>query len=110
MANTLFPITKLFQLIENIKKTHQYYNFIKIPDNWINIKQKLPLSNIQETNTFLKNNNINLSFPINHDIQFVEKIKNLKQHFNFFRIPHQFIIYKQQPTPDFSLINPLSSC
>jgi hypothetical protein len=101
-AETSFPISKPKDLLSNIRKAHQFYHFTRIPDNWISIPKKQVLTTMEETNKYLKNFNINISFPIKHNDNFLPTIKTLRQYFNFFKLPNQFIIFENQPEPKIS--------
>ena len=101
-VQTSFPILKSKDLSLNIKKAHQFYHFIRIPDNWISISKKQTLTTMEETNKCLKELNIDISFPIKHDDNFPLIIKTLRQYFNFFKLPNQFIIFENQPEPKIS--------
>jgi hypothetical protein len=103
-AKTSFPITKPKDLSPNIKLAHQSFHFTRIPDSWILIPKKLPLTMLEETNKQLKNLKLNFSLSLKHNTDFSTNIKTLHQHFEFHKLPNNFITFENQSEPDISLL------
>jgi hypothetical protein len=102
IAQTNFPIKEAKNLKENVIKTGKYFSFTKLPDSWIQITKKPQLPPITELQTFLSLNKINISIPLNRDESFPSKIRSLRQHFSFLRLPTEYITTTSLPDPSFS--------
>jgi hypothetical protein len=87
------------QTIKKIKDTYQGL----IPREWIlPILPNLP--SLIETKEQLEKKDINITLPLVEDQYLTNAIKLLKTHFHFDKLPSTFIIEKESPDPELTLL------
>src|SRR6185369_5474421 len=99
---TNFPIKEAKNLKENVIKTANFFFFIKLPDSWIQITKKPQLPSLSDLQKFLSSNNINITLPIIQDESFPNKIRILRKHFSFQKLPPDYLTTISLPDPTFS--------
>ena len=96
-------ISKDENLKDNIRRLHQVYEFLRIPESWFEIPC-IPLPEDAESiNKILKEKGTFIQVPLLDNDLFFMQIFELRKIFYFNRFPENLIIKETLPEPEFDL-------